>query len=331
MLLASRYKIVPVFFLMTFLSLLPAAHASETSESGDRRGLVVNRETQRLSGLQTTALQLSQYQPEFIAYGIVQDMQPLLEMRNLYFAAQAAKNINAAHLQQTQQNLARLNKLYRADIIAQSKLQSQQAQWHAEMAQADADRKQLAAIRARAQLQWGSKLADWAFSDASSPILTPNYKLLLVTLPPERSLSDPSTTVRIHRYGDRALATEADFISAAPQTDGTFQGETYFFSSVDGTLRIGMRVTVWIAQAMEGQQGVIIPSSAVVWHLGQAYVYIQTDSERFERRAMDISRPAAAGYFVKHRFASGERVVVSGAQMLLSEEFRTQIPDEDDD
>lgn len=329
--LSVRYKTIPLLFVLASLLYLPGAFAAETSAAGPQRGLVVEEETQRLLDLQVVELPPAPYQPEFIAYGIVQDMQPLLDMRNRYFAAQAAKDISAAQLQQTQQSLTRLNELYREDIIAQSKLQTQQAQWQADRAQADADRKQMSAIRASTELQWGKKLTDWALSEASSPILAPNYKLLLITLPPERNLPEQPGAVRIHRYGDRTRATEANFISAAPQTNGMFQGETYFFSSVDSSLRVGMRVTAWIAQPQQEQHGVIIPAEAVVWHLGQAYVYIQTDAEYFERRAIDVGLPAASGYFIPRQITPGEKLVTRGAQMLLSEEFRTQIPGEDDD
>jgi hypothetical protein len=329
----GRLKIFRVFFLITGLLHLSCTLADETPEANlaGRHGIALDRETQRRLGLQTTELQAAHYQPEFIAYGIVQDLQPLMELRNRYFAALAAQNISAARLQQAQKSLARLDELYREDIVAQSKLQTQQAQWQADRAQAGADRYQVSAIRTSAELQWGKKLADWALSDASAPVLTPPAKLLLVTLPPERSLPEQLKTIRIERSGNRAHAAEASFVSAAPQTNGAFQGETYFFSSVDDALRTGMRVTVWIAQQQAALEGVTIPAAAVVWYLGQAFVYVQSDVERFERRAIDAGLPAAQGYFVQNQLAPGDKLVTIGAQMLLSEEFRTQIPSEDDD
>lgn len=333
--LVNRFKILPLLFLISFFLYAAAISAVEEEESqtpaGGEHGLILEPETQQRLGLQTIELQTAHYRPEFIAYGIVQDLQPLLDLRNRYFAAQAAQNISAARLKQAQQHLARLNTLYREDIVAQSKLQTQQAQWQADQAQAGSDQYQVTATRTSAELQWGKKLADLVLSNASSPILAPNAKLLLVTLPPERSLPDPLKTIHIARSAERAPASVANFVSAAPQTSGTFQGETYFFSTDDPTLRIGMRVTAWIAQQQNELEGVMIPAAAVVWHLGQAFVYIQDGASRFERRAIDTSFPTAQGYFVRDPFTAGEKLVGTGAQMLLSEEFRTQIPSEDDD
>lgn len=331
--LVIRFKMRPRLLLMCFFLHNAALIAAEEPKdsTGAEHGLVIEQETQQRLGLETIELQAAHYRPEFIAYGIVQDLQPLLDLRNRYFAAQAAQNISAARLKQAQQNLTRLNALYREDIIAQSKLQTQQAQWQADQAQAGADQYQVAAIRVGAELQWGKKLADLALSNASAPILAPNAKLLLVTLPPERSLPAQLKTIDIARAAERRQASVATFVSAAPQTSGAFQGETYFFSTNDAALRIGMRVTAWIEQQSSELQGVMIPATSVVWHLGQAFVYIQDGDDRFERCAIDTSFPSAQGYFVREPFTAGEKLVTTGAQMLLSEEFRTQIPSEDDD
>lgn len=333
--LVNRF-IIPLLFFLTscFLHSATASTAEEEDSRasvGNERRLVIEPETQQHLGLQTVELQTAHYRPEFIAYGIVQDLQPLLDLRNRYFAARAAQNISAAHLKQAQQSLARLNTLYREDIVAQSKLQTQQAQWQADQAQASADQNQVTAIRTSAELQWGKILADLALSNASAPILATNAKLLLVTLPPAHTLPARIKNIHIARTAERGQTSVANFISAAPQTSGTFQGETYFFSSDDVSLRIGMRVTAWIAEQQDELEGFIIPVAAIVWHLGQAFVYIQNGEDRFERRAINTAYPTAQGYFVHEPFTAGEKLVSTGAQMLLSEEFRTQIPSEDDD
>ena len=39
----------------------------------------------------------------------------------------------------------------------------------------------------------------------------------------------------------------------------------------------------------------------------------------------------ANGYFIEKQLSADEELVTTGTQMLLSHEFRSQIPDEDDD
>ncbi len=68
-------------------------------------------------------------------------------------------------------------------------------------------------------------------------------------------------------------------------------------------------------------QGVIVPSSAVVWSEGRTWVYEQTASDRFTRRVVATDTPIEAGFFVAQGFSPGDRVVTQGAQALLSEEL----------
>jgi hypothetical protein len=91
-----------------------------------------------------------------------------------------------------------------------------------------------------------------------------------------------------------------------------------------------MRVAAWIPEQGESQPGVVIPKSALIWYMDQAFVYIKTAEEQFNRRAIDRYSAAAGGYFVGSGLNEGEQLVVAGGQMLLSEELRGQIPDEDD-
>jgi hypothetical protein len=46
---------------------------------------------------------------------------------------------------------------------------------------------------------------------------------------------------------------------------------------------------------------------------------------QFERRQLVVTSTAARGRFVTAGFAAGDRIVVTGAQALLSEELKSQI------
>jgi hypothetical protein len=65
--------------------------------------------------------------------------------------------------------------------------------------------------------------------------------------------------------------------------------------------------------------------------MDQAFVYLKTEEDTFSRRTLDHYSPMAGGYFISDAIKPGEQIVTKGAQMLLSEELRGQIPSEDDD
>ncbi len=75
----------------------------------------------------------------------------------------------------------------------------------------------------------------------------------------------------------------------------------------------------------QAYSAVVVPDAAVVWLDGKAWVYVQKGPERFVRKELSSDRPSASGWIVKKNFLPGDRVVVQGAQLLLSEEFRSQI------
>jgi hypothetical protein len=73
----------------------------------------------------------------------------------------------------------------------------------------------------------------------------------------------------------------------------------------------------------------IIPESALIWYLDQAYVYCKIGKENFSRRLLRSIAATSDGYFVTEGMESGDEIVITGGQLLLSEELKNQIPDED--
>ena len=90
-----------------------------------------------------------------------------------------------------------------------------------------------------------------------------------------------------------------------------------------------MRLDVWIGESKTAESGVIVPQSAVIWALGQAWAYVKTDDEHFVRRQVPTGTTAPGGWFVADSIKPGDAIVVAGAQTLYAEEFRWQIRNED--
>ncbi|MGR9114910.1 MAG: efflux RND transporter periplasmic adaptor subunit [Gammaproteobacteria bacterium] len=289
---------------------------------------------QKRAGLSVTVLKPFQYVPELLAYGNAQPLQPLLNLRNRYIAAQAQYQSALARLALAQQNINRAQHLHRNGIASERVLQEQQSQLRMEKTQTDALRVTVEATFNEAVLSWGHKLADLFLSndtDRLIPYLSGRKALLQISLPAGHTLPQGIDNIYVSASGNRNQARPAELISRAPLTDIITQGESYYFSSADDSIRTGMRIVAWLPRLQRPEAGVLIPASALVWHLGQAYVYLQTGAESFSRRRIAHFTHTPDGYFVQGTLAAGEKLITTGAQMLLSEEFRGQIPDEDDD
>jgi len=68
-----------------------------------------------------------------------------------------------------------------------------------------------------------------------------------------------------------------------------------------------------------------------VWHAGKSWVYRKNDAETFARYEVTTSNQLGEGWFQNGSLEDGDEVVVSGAQLLLSEELKFQIRNENED
>jgi hypothetical protein len=324
------------FLIVCFFvfSIAPAVADDDDNKPQPGQFVFLGGNAQKLSGLQTITLTAATNHPEFTAYGKAVNIQPLIELRNRYLVSLTEHNSAKAKFNQAEQNIKRQQDLYRDGAGSKRNLQDQQSQWKTNKAQVDAAQIQGKAIVDEALLKWGKELTGWALatdSDKLSAFLSGQQTLLQITLPANKQLANDVQTIYVEASGNRSAADKASLISVAPQIDNTVQGESYFFQTGGSHIRTGMRVAAWIPEQSENQPGVIIPKSALIWHMNQAFVYIKTDADKFSRRNIDNFSATTDGYFINNELNPGEQLVVTGGQMLLSEEFRGQIPNEDDD
>jgi len=115
----------------------------------------------------------------------------------------------------------------------------------------------------------------------------------------------------------------------AAEADAHAQGLPLLFrlDRVYPGLRPGIAVTARFTLPGTTGEGVLVPRSALVQYEGRLWVYIQTKPDRFTRRPVSADVPTAGGLLAAHGFAPGDRIVVTGAQTLLSEEFKSQNED----
>lgn len=293
--------------------------------------IALDAKAQQHSGLQTLILKPATHHAEFTAYGTVLAIQPLMALRHRYLLALTERNTASAKFKQAEQSIERQQALYREGITAKRNLQDQQAQWQIDKAQLEATHFQDQSIKDEAMLTWGSTLTELMLSNDTNKLntlLSGQQKLLQITLPSNQQLANDIKTIAIESAGNRSKAHQADFISVAPQTDASAQGSSYFFQTTDKNIRIGMNITAWIPEQNSQFSGVIIPKSALLWSMDQAFVYIKTD-DTFSRRPIHHYSISDGGYFVSEELKPDEELVIIGGQMLLSEEMRGQIPDED--
>jgi hypothetical protein len=331
--------LIACFFVLKLFS-TPLAVADDEKlsskvQNNTRQSVIeLDTEAQKLSGIETLTLKPASHHAEFTAYGKAINLQPLLALRSRYLLSLTERSSAKARFKQAGQNISRQQDLYSHGVSSKRTLQEQQAQWQSYKAQVDATDFQGKAIIDEALLNWGKEITDWALSSDSNKLgtfLSGRQTLLQITLPANKHLPDAIHTIYIEVSGNRSKADKAELVSAARRTETVAQGESYYFQTGDKNIITGMNVTAWIPEANEQMTGVVIPKSALIWYMDQAFVYLKTEEDTFSRRTLNHYSPTASGYFIPDAIKPGEQIVTKGAQMLLSEELRGQIPKEEDD
>jgi hypothetical protein len=313
----------------------PPDPGSRVSAQAEENTILLTRLAQKRNGMVTAAVETVLHRESLQAYGVVLHLTALADLRKSYVLAKARVEDTLTKLDVSRKEYERL-KILNEDHknVSDKDLQSGEANWHSAEINLRASQEVLPALEGAVDQQWGEVIAKWVFegSPAFYKLIRQEDFLLQITLPSGARISPVPGTVSV-QTPDGALVP-ALFVSPSPQTDPRIQGISFFYLTPARRTNLlpGMNVAVSMPAGPQ-IRGFFIPGSAVVRSQGKAWVYVQKDEERFVRRKVSTETPVKNGYLVMKGFREGDRIVVKGAQLLLSEEFLTkaQTGEEDED
>lgn len=297
----------------------PAAEAKGT-------GVTLGESAVRTGGIVARALQTVSHRQETEALGVVLPIQELNDLRNNHAAAQTQVAATLAALNVSRKEYDRLKMLYADDHnVSEKAVQMAEATWHSDEARVNAAQAALRTIEQNAQQQWGAILAGSVMDDSAlfKRLAAQQDVLIQLTLPSGNRISRTPQTIRLQLPGGNFA--QASLISPSPRVDLRFQGRSYFYSAPAQKtgLAPGMNIPAYLPTGPQ-EQGIFIPSTAVVWWQGKAWIYVQEDKGRYVRTEIPTGSLMADGWFAANDELAGKPVVVTGAQLLLSDEFRPQ-------
>lgn len=291
--------------------------ASESKVSRNASGEVVltmDDETQKRIALKIAALVPMQLEPEVKGYGRVLDPTPLSSLVAELVSARATAEAS-------QKELERLKVLSTQDNTSARVLQTADAATQRDRALADSARQRLL-------VGWSSAIADRKdLADLVQSLATGDNALVRIDLLAGEFLKTQPLGARLFALSDENNAVEAEFIGTAPAVDAQTQGQGFLFlvKSRQPGFVAGAALLGYLKIAGEVRNGVVIPRAAVTRFNGKPWIYLETAEHTFVRREISLETPLADGWFVGQGMKPGDRVAVSGAQLLLSEEQKYQI------
>ncbi|MHB8743604.1 MAG: efflux RND transporter periplasmic adaptor subunit [Sulfuricaulis sp.] len=300
----------------------PAAATQSVAVVNGVTVVMLDTATQTQSDIRTEPLSSANYRAETAAYGTVLDLQPLIDLRTRYASALADADAARALAAASEQEYQRSRLLYQDNQnVALKTYQAAQAAYQSDQAKADAAALNTQNIQAAARQQFGATLTRWVL-DSHSPelarLLNRQDVLLRVSLPLDDGRAAPAQ-IQISANNYRRLP--AYLVSPSPQSDPAVQGSAFIYRAA-APLAAGTNIAAYLPTSQQITHGTLIPARAIVWYGGQPWAYRQTDATHFGRYPVAQQSPMQGGFFVTQGFKPGQRVVVSGAQLLLSEELR---------
>lgn len=303
----------------------PVKAPPRVSREAGEAVIKLDTETEARSAIEARALKRVSRSAEVRAYGAVLQTQELADIYGSYSAAKAQVEKTRASLDASKKEYERLRKL-NADNknISDKALQNAEFSWRSDEAALQAAMGSLRSVEDGAAQKWGSVIAGWFINDTPSFRRIAGLKdvLIQVTLPQDSSIKAPP--VKIDVQSPAGTYASARLVSPATRTDPRLQGMSYIYSApASSGLIPGMNVAAVIPEG-KPVSGVFVPDSAIVSWQGRQWAYLRKDSGSFVKQEV-IGARVKDGWFVVEGFSANDMVVVKGAQMLLSEELRSQI------
>ena len=308
---------------------------SAAGVEGGRPVVRISAQSQNAAGIAVQPLKSAKREAALDAYGIVVNLQPLAESRGRYLAATAESRAARATLAAAESEYRRMETLFRDDRnVSEQAMTTAQARYRSELSRQAAADQAAAGIRDAMRGTWGETVTGWAINPDSQTIrslLQQTAFLVQLVLPHDLPRGAVRGKIAVAPAMSRENSRPASFVADSPQIDPAFPGETYYYLVAGGGFRAGMRVAARIGLGGAPVSGVIVPSAAVVWHAGKAWAYVKDDEQRFARFEVSTADEMEGGWFNATGFGDDDEVVVSGAQLLLSEELKYQIRNENED
>ncbi len=328
--MSFKFQALVLLFILPFFQYAIA----ETTDAEDEETVIsvieLDSVMQEKMGLETTTVRPVTQPVYQTTYGKVLDLTPLLNFRRDCLINKTKLHEARQQFNLSQKALKRLEQMVKNKAASSRKLEQQHRQWLANQALLQQSQIKYTSLLAESHLRW-NRLADIFCQPQGwvNELLSGKDKILAITKPN----NDIVTTIDSLQlsFNQNEQAVSVQLLDNIDLFDPVNQTTYLLYKTSTQQLHPGQHFSVYLPLANDSHSGLLIPKNSVIWHLGQAFVYIKVDQEHFQHLTIEQVIPIPQGYLVNDDRLAGKEIVVTGAQLLLSVEFRSQIADEDDD
>ena len=327
-----------------FNNIKPNSDISKTTQSLIKSANGVNYitlspEIQSNSGIKTQPVQTSDYIKNLTNYATVLSIDLLIEQKNRFNEIKNQISLLSNELERDKKNYERFKALNDDNKnVSDKALQEMKVNFENTKIKLQTTQELITGIKQNIRAQWGEIILSMIDAGARKELfeflIQGKARIIKVTLP-ENADNQPPKNISLALIDNLNEKFLASYLAESPTLDKSIKGKTYFYIVYSNQLRIDSKVIANQVQdklSSESGKYLAIPKEAVIWNSGQAWVYVQSSENKFFRKSIETSTESSDGWIVKeNQIKENDIIVINGAQLLLSEEFKYQIKNENDD
>ena len=183
--------------------------------------------------------------------------------------------------------------------------------------------------------EWGQSFKDLLTDPKSSllrNIFNSDSRLIKITFTNNKIQKLPPSELILFSPLQPQNKYKANFVSKAPFGSLDIQGSSYFYLTLGNDLMIGSKINSYIESAEDSQiKKFHIPKSAIIWNAGKPWIYVESSNNSFLRHPIFKLEEVNDGWVVQFENIPPRAIVTKGTQLLLSEEYKHLITNENED
>lgn len=242
------------------------------------------------------------------AYGRVLDPAPLIQLMAELDSARAVSAVSEKEKDRAEKLLA-----VGGNASAQN----------VETAQSNAARDHAAVVSAEVRLMssWGRAVVEKS-DEIRNAIAAGGSLARLDALPGDGTLGKVGDA-RVTLAGENKFLA-AEILGPAQVSDPQMLGAGYLIMVPDHALPVGAALRGKVSNvSSEPQKLPVVPTSAIVYHQGSAWIFVLGEEDTFERKLVTIGRALSdERVAINQGVSEGDQVVATGAQQILAAELQ---------
>ena len=290
------------------------------------------------SGIKLQKISISTHEQSIPSYGITVNLSPLLKNQNDFTNLKYQKTKLLAKLDEEAERISKLIILNKDNKnIADSVIHEKNIEISDLKNDIAIINNNIKTLLFNIDHRWGKDFKE-LIADSKNhyleKLLLNEYRLIKITVPINQTLDITPKEIKVSPSNQPKKTYKATLISKAQDIDQGIQGKSFYYYVTENDLEIGLKLKAFIvSDKIESDNTYLfIPKESVIWSSGKAWVFIKNNEGNFLRRPLPRLLEIDGGWIIKEGIImKNDKIVVDGAQLLLSEEFKYQIKNENED